>query len=95
MEIESVRHKALKAFLVSGRPKGIDAKVAQRLRNMVAFLAAASSVNELRIPPNFGFHFLTGDREGVAAMTVTRNWRLTFRVADEDRIADLDLEDYH
>jgi hypothetical protein len=32
MEIESVRHKALKAFLESGKPRGIDARVADRLR---------------------------------------------------------------
>ena len=95
MDIESVRHKALKAFLESGKPKGIDARVAGRLRNMIAFLAAARDEEEFRIPPNYGFHWLTGDRAGTAAMTVTRNWRLTFRVNDEKALIDLDLEDYH
>lgn len=95
MEIESVRHKALRAFLESGKPKGIDARVADRLRNMVAFLVAARDEDELRIPPNFGFHWLTGDRSGTAAMTVTRNWRLTFRVNGDKALLDLDLEDYH
>jgi proteic killer suppression protein len=28
-------------------------------------------------------------------MTVTRNWRMTFRINDESAIEDLDLEDYH
>jgi toxin HigB-1 len=95
MEIESVRHKALRAFLETGKPKGLDARVADRLRNMVAFLLAADTVNELHIPPNFGFHWLTGDRVGVAAMTVTKNWRLTFRVNEGGNLIDLDLEDYH
>jgi toxin HigB-1 len=95
MEIESVRHKALRAFLESGKPRGIDARVAERLRNMVAFLVAATSEDELRIPPNFGFHWLTGDRAGTAAMTVTKNWRLTFSVNEHKALIDLDLEDYH
>lgn len=95
MEIESVRHKALRLFIETGKPKGIDARLTGRLRNMIAFLAAAKDQDELRIPPNFGFHILTGDRAGTGAMTVTKNWRLTFRISDDDKIIDLDLEDYH
>jgi len=45
--------------------------------------------------PSFDFHSLTGGRAGTFAMTVTRNWRLTFTKVDEPTIADLDLEDYH
>jgi toxin HigB-1 len=95
MEIESVRHKALRIFLETGKPKGIDARVAERLRNMVAFLVAATGEEEFRMPPNFGFHRLTGDRAGTAAMTVTKNWRLTFKVNENKALIDLDLEDYH
>jgi len=95
MEIESVRHKALRAFIETGRARGIDSRLAGRIRNMIAFLAAVSDVNELSVPPNFGFHVLKGDRAGTCAMTVTRNWRLTFRVTAAAAIVDLDLEDYH
>lgn len=95
MEIESVRHKALRAFIETGKAKGIDARLVGRLRNMIAFLAATESVDELHVPPNFGFHVLTGDRAGTCAMTVTRNWRLTFRIDAEGALIDLDLEDYH
>ena len=95
MEIETVRNKALRAFLETGKPKGIDARIAERIRNMVAFLMAAKDVEELKAPPNFGFHWLVGDRAGTAAMTLTKNWRLTFRVNENASITDLDLEDYH
>lgn len=95
MEIESVRHKALRRFIESGKPKGLNANVAGRLRNMIAYLAAIDSVDELRIPPNWGAHELTGDRAGTWSLTVTKNWRMTFRVTAEGAIADLDLEDYH
>jgi proteic killer suppression protein len=62
---------------------------------MVGFIVAASGLDELGTPPNFGFHPLTGDRKGTYAMTVTKNWRLTFVLTDDTTIVDLDLEDYH
>ena len=62
---------------------------------MLAFLDAIGAEEELRTPPNFGAHQLTGDRDGTWALTVTRNWRLTFRISPELRIEDMDLEDYH
>lgn len=93
MEIESIRHKALRSLVEKGRVKGVIE--ADRVIDMIAFIVSASSVDELGIPPNFGFHALTGDRGGVYAMRVTKNWRLTFTLADDATIADLDLEDYH
>lgn len=95
MIIQSARHKSLRVFLETGNAAGLDARLVGRLRNMVAFLHAADNVNELKIPPNFGFHWLAGNRAGTVSMTVTKNWRLTFRVSTENEIVDLDLEDYH
>ena len=79
----------------TGRPKGLDANVAERLLKMVAYLAAIENVEELHVPPNWGAHELTGDRDGTWSLTVTRNWRMTFIINEEGAIADLDLEDYH
>jgi proteic killer suppression protein len=62
---------------------------------MVAFLSQCGSVEELKVPPNYGAHQLTGDRAGTWALTVTRNWRLTFKLDGDLAIIDLDLEDYH
>lgn len=93
MDIESVRHKALRKFLETGNAKAVIEP--ERMADMIAFIDAAERFEELSIPPNFGFHALTGSRKGAFAMTVTRNWRLTFIKVDETTIADLDLEDYH
>ena len=95
MLIHSVRHKPLRMFLETGHAVGLDARLVGRLRNMIAFLHVANDMNEFKVPPNFGFHMLTGNRVGTAAMTVTKNWRLTFRVTAGNEIVDLDLEDYH
>lgn len=95
MDIETIRHKPLRTFAETGRAKGLPADLLPRIRNMLAYLAAIGTVEELLIPPNFGAHMLTGDRKGTWSLTLTRNWRMTFRVSDATAIEDLDLEDYH
>ncbi len=46
--------------------------------------------------PTWKAHLLTGDRKGVWSLFVTKNWRLTFRIEQNDiEIIDLDYEDYH
>lgn len=95
MQIESIRHKALRRFAETGLSKGLPAGAVDRLRNMLAYLAAMGAEEELFVPPNFGAHKLTGDRKGEWALTVTRNWRMTFRISEAGAIEDMDLEDYH
>ena len=94
MEIESISHKGLRRFFETGNAKGLVGD-ADRLRRMLAFIDAAEALDELATPPNFGLHQLTGDRKGVWSMTVTKNWRLTFRLREKNVIIDMTLEDYH
>jgi proteic killer suppression protein len=94
MDVESIAHKGLRRFFETGSAKGLVGDVAL-LRNMLAFIDAAASLDELSVPPNFGLHELKGDCAGTWSMTVTRNWRLTFRIDDAGALIDMDLEDYH
>lgn len=94
MDIESITHKGLRRFFETGNAKGLVGDTA-RIRKMLAFIDAAASFNELAVPPNYGLHELVGDKTGHWAMTVTKNWRLTFIKIDEGTIAELDMEDYH
>lgn len=95
MEIESIRHKALRSFAETGKAKGLPGNLVDRLRNMLAYLAVIETVEELKTPPNYGAHELTGDRRGTWSLTVTKNWRMTFSVSAANAIEDMDLEDYH
>lgn len=95
MEIASIKRKALRNYAETGGTKGLPGDLVVKLRNMLAYLAAIQSAGELRFPPNYGAHQLTGDRLGVWSLTVTRNWRLTFEVGSDATILDMDLEDYH
>lgn len=92
MQIESINHKGLRKLIEKGDRRVMQA---DRLTDMIGFIAAAGSFDELSVPPNFGFHALKGSRAGEYAMVVTKNWRMTFTKVDELTIADLDLEDYH
>jgi toxin HigB-1 len=93
VDIETIRHKALRNFVETGKAKGL--MEIDRLRKMIAYLAAVEGVDELKVPPNYGAHQLTGDRAGTWSLTITRNWRMTSGVDREGRIIDLDLEDHH
>lgn len=54
------------------------------------------SPEELKALPKWNAHQLKGSRKGTWSLTVSRNWRLTFIYdPDEDKIYDIDLEDYH
>ena len=51
---------------------------------------------ELRTVPGWKAHRLVGNRKEVWSLTVTRKWRITFRIdSAEAEIVDLDYEDYH
>lgn len=95
MQIESIRHRALRRFAETGSTRGLPSGSIDRLRRMLAYIDAIEVADELRVPPNFGAHQLTGDRTSEWSLTVTRNWRMTFRVNDAGAIVDMDLEDYH
>jgi toxin HigB-1 len=95
VDIDSIRHKALRRFAETGDPKGLPGNLADRLRRMLAYLSAIDEPTELRAPPNFGAHLLTGDRSGQWSLIVTKNWRMTFRITARNAIEDMDLEDYH
>ena len=44
--------------------------------------------------PGFRLHPLTGDLKGHYAVSVSGNWRVTFRF-DEGHVVDVDYTDYH
>ncbi len=95
MQIESIRHKALRRFAETGSAKGLPGESVDRLRNMLSYIDAIASEEELFVPPDFGAHTRKGNRKGEWALTVTPNWRLTFWIDEAGAIEDMDLEDYH
>ncbi|HEX6013550.1 MAG TPA: type II toxin-antitoxin system RelE/ParE family toxin [Geminicoccaceae bacterium] len=95
MKIRNVVHKGLRRFMEKGDAAGLPAASVEKIRNIVSFLQDVEEIEELRLIPSWRAHQLAGDRKGTWSLTVTRNWRITFRVDhDQDEIVDLDYEDY-
>ena len=96
MRIRNVLHKGLRRFIERDDKGGIQAAVAEKLRRMISFLQDMQKETELKAVPSWKAHQLTGDRKGTWSLFVTKNWRLTFRIdQNEIEIIDLDYEDYH
>ena len=96
MKIRNVKHKGLRRFVESDDATGLPVAFVEKIRNIVSFLQAMQSADELASVPSWKAHQLSGDRKGVWSLTVSRNWRITFWVdADEQELVDLSYEDYH
>ena len=94
MHIRSVRHRGLRRFIEDNDARGIRRDLVERVRNILAVLIVAQNMSEVRGPPGWHIHQLSGDRAGTWSIAVSGNWRITFAVVDNE-IEHLDLEDYH
>jgi proteic killer suppression protein len=91
-----VIHRGLRRFIQRNDASGLSPPVVEKVRNIVTFLQEMEDAQELRDIPSWKAHPLTGDRKGIWSLTVTRNWRITFRIDQgKKEIFDLDYEDYH
>ena len=96
MKIGNVRHKGLRRLIEDDSAAALQPAVVPKLRRILSFLQDMEREEELLTVPSWGAHRLAGDRKDVWSLSVTRNWRITFRVARAgDEIIDLDYEDYH
>lgn len=87
------KHKGLERFFSKSDYRGIPAQYAARIERLLDRLDAAVKPDDMDLP---GYRFLPlkGDRKGTYAVSVSGNWRMTFRFVGEDA-SDIDLEDYH
>lgn len=94
MFLRTVKSKGLKRFLEADDGRGIRPELASRVRNILTALIAAETIDEVRGPPGWRIHQLSGDRVGTWSISASGNWRITFEIADGE-VVNLDLEDYH
>jgi toxin HigB-1 len=91
--ILSFRHRGLKA-LYDGRTAGrVTPHHVDRLRDILAVLDQSRSARDMDLP-GFRLHALKGILKGHYAVSVSGNWRLTFRFED-GHAAEVDYTDYH
>ena len=91
--IRGFRHKGLRRFFETGTKSGIQAQHTDRLRLIMAQLNAATAPRDMDLP-GLALHPLRGGRKGTWAVSVSGNWRVTFRFVGKEADA-VDYEDYH
>ncbi len=91
--ITSFIHKGLEGFYKTGKSSGIQAIHAKRLRLILTNLDQAESPNDMDLP-GLRLHELKGSRKKVWSVSVSGNWRVTFRFIGRDAEI-VNYEDYH
>lgn len=91
--IRSFRHKGLKEFFETGSRRGISPELAPRIGRRLDVLEAAQELSDIDAH-GFNLHRLKGNRTGEWAISVSGNWRITFKFANSEA-HDINLEDYH
>ena len=91
--ITSFIHKGLERFYKTGKSSGIQAKHAKRLRLILTNLDQAESQNDMDLP-GLRLHELKGSRKNIWSVSVSGNWRVTFRFTGRDAEI-VNYEDYH
>jgi len=91
--ITSFIHKGLEHFYKTGKPSGIQAKLAERLRLILTNLDQSESPNDMDLP-GLRLHELKGSRKNIWSVSVSGNWRVTFRFIGRDAEI-VNYEDYH
>jgi len=86
-------HKSLERFYKIGKPSGIQAKYAKRLRLILTNLDQAESPQDMDMP-GLRLHELKGSRKNIWSVSVSGNWRVTFRFIGRDAEI-VNYEDYH
>jgi toxin HigB-1 len=96
VKIRNFLHKGLRRLYREDSAKAVPPAALDKLRKMLAYLDSMEDPEELRALASWKAHMLTGDRKGTWSLSVTRNYRLTFRLdMAEGEICDVNLEDYH
>lgn len=83
----------LRRFWKKGRAKGIDARAAAHLIELLSALNAATRPGDMD-QPGWDFHSLTGDRKGQYAVEIRGLFRLVFEWENDEAVR-VRQEDYH
>ena len=74
--------------------KAFPLDLVARAQRRLAQLDAATSLNDLRVPPSNRLEMLRGDRAGTWSIRINDQWRVCFVWKDGDA-HDVEIIDYH
>jgi proteic killer suppression protein len=79
--------------LWGGDPSRVSAALKERLENVLSVLDAGADPADVDLP-GYRLHRLKGQLQGFWSVTVSGNWRVTFRI-ENGSVFDVDLTNYH
>ena len=92
--IKSFRCKETKKIFSRAFSKKLPPDIQQAARQKLVLLDAATSLNDLRIPPGNLLEELKDDRKGQHSIRINGQWRICFVWKDGDAL-DVEIVDYH
>ena len=96
MDILSVNHRGLRRLIEDDDPRQLSPDLVARIRRILTLLILSHDLNGFfaDAPSGWRVHRLSGNRNIDWSVSVSGNWRLTFREV-EGRLDRLNLGDYH
>lgn len=91
--IASFRHRGLEALYEGRTARRVAPEHVQKLLDVLAVLDRSRTPRDVDLP-GFRLHSLRGLLKGHYAVSISGNWRVTFRFEDGD-VVDVDYLDYH
>jgi proteic killer suppression protein len=91
--IRSFTHRGLRALYEGRTTRYVAAEHVEKLRDILAALDQSRTPTDMGLP-GFRLHPLKGKRKGQWAVSVSGNWRVTFRL-EAGEVWDVDYVDYH
>ena len=91
--IKTFRHRGLKELYEQGRSAKVSQGHVAKLLRILTALDRSGSAEGMDLP-GFRLHLLKGRMKGHHGVSVSANWRVTFRFKDGHAV-DVDYLDYH
>lgn len=91
--IGSFKHKGLKRLYEKDDTSKLNPDQLRKIKRILSLLDIAEAPSDLDVP-GFDLHPLKGALKGHFAVSVSGNWRITFRI-ESGHAQDVDLVDYH
>ena len=91
--IKSFDHKGLEKFFYTGNKSGIQPQHSQKIADILDRLDASVNVTDMNYPGS-NLHKLKGDLKDHWSVSVSGNWRITFKFIDGNAYV-VNYQDYH
>ncbi|MBF0099813.1 MAG: type II toxin-antitoxin system RelE/ParE family toxin [Desulfobacterales bacterium] len=92
--IQSFACPETESFFINGKSRRFPSDILSRAAKRLIQLNAATTIDDLRLPPSNRLELLIGDRNGQWSIRINQRWRICFRFEKNDAF-DVEIIDYH